>query len=142
MPRSQANKISLMLFAIAIGLAIALFNALHIEGKPPVISLFVIVCGIALVVLLIIFAVFQFSPECSNCEYIFTRNELSKEEIASKTGYRTITRHEHNSKDEEKRHWQEQVRVKTIEYLHTYQCTNCSHTWTEKSTKQFQDFDD
>ena len=142
MPRSQANKISLMLLAIGIMLGIALFSAVRIADKPPMMTLFIVVCSIALVILIIGFAVLQFSRECPNCEYIFTNKEINKQVASSKTGYRTITRQERNNKTDEKREWEEQIRVKTVQYLHTYQCKNCEHIWHGTSTSQYQDFDD
>lgn len=140
MPHAKANQITLALLMWCVIMALCIFFS--IKAIPVLAPAIAIVCGILIVIFIISAAVLQFSWECPSCGYKFTNEEVSKEETSSKMGYRTITRREHNHETENPGEWQEQVRVKTVEYLHTYQCSNCGHTWTKTSTQQFQDFDE
>lgn len=142
MPQSKANQITLGLIMLGFLLGIGIYYGSKTYPDITATTPFRIACGISIVILVITALILQFSRECPNCEYIFTNKEINKQVTSSKTGYKTITRQERSNQTDEKKEWEEQVRVKTVQYMHTYKCSNCGHTWHGTSTKQYQDFDD
>jgi hypothetical protein len=102
---------------------------------------FLIGMGVFVLIIFIIMMVIE-STKCPVCKKAFSVKHLGKQETGRKKGYRIVTREEKNRKGQVVRQWEEQIRVLTIDYLHSYECKNCGHVWTEVSSEEFDTFDD
>jgi hypothetical protein len=93
---------------------------------------------------LIVFIILMFieSTRCPVCKKTFVVKHLGKEETGCKKGYRIVKREERNRKGKVIREWDEQIRVLTVDYLHSHSCSNCGHAWTTTSSVEHDSFDD
>src|SRR5690606_17991370 len=108
------------------------------EEIGPYLCLGAIIFGVVVIIL----GLYEES-RCPQCRKPFQKgNQIDKQETSRKKGYKTITREEKNREGDVVRQWQEQVRILTVNYLHTYQCRECGHMWTKTSSTDYDTFDD
>jgi hypothetical protein len=102
---------------------------------------FLIGAGIFVLIVFIIVMIVE-STRCPVCKKVFVVRHLGKEETGRKKGYRIVKREEKDRQGKVVHQWEEQIRVLTVDYLHSHACSNCGHAWTTTSSVEYDAFDD
>mgnify|MGYP000153159951 CR=1 FL=1 len=101
---------------------------------------------IIVVILLILWIYYHFgeSSKCPSCKKWYAKQHLTTEPIREEVGYKVFTEKSQIKNETGEvigtTEHSEQRKVKTVHYLHCYQCKKCGYQWTFESQEDHYDF--